>query len=411
MTFHAILTAANKNNSALFNSSGTNLVSYSSPFLQIIQSGGFYYSYLLRTKTQFQIAYPTIYVNSNNYVIPNIASQGGISTIECLHGYHNNYILVNNDNNNWNITLPDRPLNQSATWPSSAFQLLIKKTGSGTLTIQTPSDIQEGITRGINSKNNKSYILNSSNPQSVTITYVDKKDENGNEDLNTEIWYILKNKTFNSTHSNGSLLFTGTSSSYLTVTNDEDFRFGTGDFTIEWWQYQTDSNANPRIFSMGTYPTASIGVSIEGGTFYFWINGSPNSLGSAGTYKNVYTHFAIVRSGTTIKVFKNGTQLGSNITSSYDFNDSTNDLRIGNEQSITSSSAFGGNIKGFHWVKGTALYSSTFTPNYNSITPHANSKLLLNVANSAGLVTDSSGLNKTVTNTGVTFSTITHPFY
>ena len=29
-----------------------------------------------------------------------------------------------------------------------------------------------------------------------------------------------------------------------------DFNFGTGDFTIEWFQYQTDSNSYPRIFQI-----------------------------------------------------------------------------------------------------------------------------------------------------------------
>ena len=201
----------------------------------------------------------------------------------------------------------------------------------------------------------------------------------------------------------GTLLFAGTSSSYLTVTNDEDLRFGTGDFTIEWWQYQTDSNSAPRVFSIGTFPSASIAVSIESGNFYLWINGTGNNIGSVGTYLNTFLHFAIVRSGSTIKVFKNGTQLGSNLTSSYNFNDSINNLLIGNQSALTSAGAFGGNIKGFHWVKGTALYSSTFTPNYNII-KNSNSKLLLNVEGSTELLTDSSGLNKTVLNTGVIFS-------
>ncbi len=343
------------------------------------------------------------FVNSNNSTLA--------STNSSYSSDYSNYVIVNNDTNNWNLTLPLGPGGGTNTWISSTFQITIKKTGSGTVTIQTPSDTIGTRIRGINTTSNKSFVLSSSNPQTVKLVYTYGKTNTGTTDETAEIWYVLKDVSSNPTSSNGSLLFAGNASSYLTVVNDTDFRFGTGDFTIEWWQYQTDSNANPRIFSMGTYPSASIGVSIEGGTFYFWIGGAPNSLGSAGTYKNVYTHFAIVRSGTTIKVFKNGTQLGSNITSSYNFNDTTNDLRIGNEQSLTSSSGFGGNIKGFHWVKGTALYSTTFTPNYNSITPHANSKLLLNVANSAGLVTDSSGVGKTVTNTNVTFSSITHPFY
>ena len=332
------------------------------------------------------------------------------SSSNSFYAGYNNFYLINNSTNNITITLPTGAGSSSTPFSNNSIELMFKKTGTGTVTLTVASDSVNQV-RGINSTSNKNYILSSSNEQCVRLMYTYGYNLDGTENSTAEIWHVIKNITLNPISSNGSLLFAGTSSSYLTVANDTDFRLGTGDFTIEWWQYQTDSNANPRIFSMGTYPTASIGASIEGGTFYVWINGAPNSVGSAGTYKNVYTHFAIVRSGSTIKVFKNGTQLGSNITSSYDFNDSINDLRIGNEQSITSSSAFGGNIKGFHWVKGTALYSSTFTPNYNSITPHANSKLLLNVSNSAGLVTDSSGLNKTVTNTGVTFSSITHPFY
>ena len=65
-----------------------------------------------------------------------------------------------------------------------------------------------------------------------------------------------------------SLSFTGNSTSYLRIPNTNDFDFGTGDFTIEWYQYQTDNNPYPRIFQVGNYPSVSIGVSIEGGIFY-----------------------------------------------------------------------------------------------------------------------------------------------
>ena len=68
----------------------------------------------------------------------------------------------------------------------------------------------------------------------------------------------------------GSILFDGTTNGNLSIANDVDFRNGTGDFTIEWYQYQIDSHLFPRIFQIGTYPTTSIGVSIEGGAFYYW---------------------------------------------------------------------------------------------------------------------------------------------
>lgn len=74
-----------------------------------------------------------------------------------------------------------------------------------------------------------------------------------------------------------SLSFLGDATSYLRIPNSPDFNFGTGDFTIEWFQYQTDSNPFPRVFQIGSYAAGtSIGVSIEGGSFYYWTNTSPN---------------------------------------------------------------------------------------------------------------------------------------
>ena len=66
-----------------------------------------------------------------------------------------------------------------------------------------------------------------------------------------------------------SLSFIGNATSYLRIPNVADLNFGTGDFTIEWYQYQTDSNSFPRIFQIGKYSVGagiSIGVSLEGGT-------------------------------------------------------------------------------------------------------------------------------------------------
>jgi hypothetical protein len=48
-----------------------------------------------------------------------------------------------------------------------------------------------------------------------------------------------------------SLSFQGNATSYLRIPNTNDFDFGTGDFTIEWYQYQTDSNSYPRVFEVG----------------------------------------------------------------------------------------------------------------------------------------------------------------
>jgi hypothetical protein len=68
-----------------------------------------------------------------------------------------------------------------------------------------------------------------------------------------------------------SLYFRGTVNSYISIPNNASINFEEGDFTVEWFQYQTDANQFPRIFQKGTYEdeTVSIGVSIEGGRFYY----------------------------------------------------------------------------------------------------------------------------------------------
>jgi Concanavalin A-like lectin/glucanases superfamily len=157
-----------------------------------------------------------------------------------------------------------------------------------------------------------------------------------------------------------SLHFIGNETSYLRIPNN-DLNFGTGDFTIEWYQYQMDSNPFPRIFEIGNYTTSiSIGVSIEGGSFYYWTNSTPNYSFylNDSQYKNKWVHFAISRSSGTTRIFMNGTSMVS-INDTTDFT-SSDDLVIGNETTPSTIAAFGGYMTYFSWVKGIAKYTSNF---------------------------------------------------
>jgi hypothetical protein len=211
----------------------------------------------------------------------------------------------------------------------------------------------------------------------------------------------------------GSLLFSGAQSANLSIANDIDFRNGSGDFTIEWFQYAiTTGNSFPRIFSIGTYPGQSIAVSQEGSDasrlFYAWISVG-TSIESAQNYSNTWIHFAICRSGTSFRVFKNGTQIGTTLSNSTNFNNTTDVLRIGNESTVSTGAAFRGYITNFRWTKGVALYTSNFTRPSAPLTASANTSLLLLATTSGTATTDSSGKNKTVTNNNITWSALT-PF-
>lgn len=207
----------------------------------------------------------------------------------------------------------------------------------------------------------------------------------------------------------GSLLFSGTSSSYLTTPNNIDFRFS-GSFTIEWFQYMQTGNSFPRVFSQGTYSTATIAVSIEGGTFYLWIGGSAVFSFNLTNYLNQWVHFAISRNGSTVRIFQNGTQIGSNVTSAYTSTDTTNNLTIGNETSPSTGAAFKGYITNFRW-NTTALYTGNFTRPAAPLTAVSGTVLLLLASTSGTATLDSNSPAKTITNNGnnVTWNTL-NPF-
>lgn len=211
----------------------------------------------------------------------------------------------------------------------------------------------------------------------------------------------------------GSILLTASSTSGISIPNSADVQMGTGDFTIEWFQYQlAGSGSFQRIFSIGTYPTQSIAVSQEGSdtskAIYVWASGGVQQ-GISRNLQGAWYHFAITRASGSLRVFLGGTQIGTTAANSTNFNDATNVLRIGNESSTSSGAAFNGYITNFHWVKGTALYTANFTPPTQPITPVANTRLLLRATTSGTVLSDSSGTGKVATGTGATWNSLT-PF-
>lgn len=211
----------------------------------------------------------------------------------------------------------------------------------------------------------------------------------------------------------GSILLTASSSSGISIPNSADVQMGTGDFTIEWFQYQLPSSGQfQRIFSIGSYAAQSIAMSQEGSdtskAIYMWAS-SGVQQGVTRNLQNAWYHFAITRASGSLRVFLGGTQIGTTAANSTNFNDATNVLRIGNESSTSAGAAFNGYITNFHWVKGTALYTANFTPPTQPITPVANTKLLLRATTSGTVLSDSSGTGKVATGTGTSWNSIT-PF-
>jgi Concanavalin A-like lectin/glucanases superfamily len=200
----------------------------------------------------------------------------------------------------------------------------------------------------------------------------------------------------------GSAMFDG-SGSTLEVTSDlNSLAFGSGSFTIEWYMYVTSVTSHPRVFSIGSYPSATIAASIEGDYLIVWLAGTGDTSAYLGSYTDTWVHVAICREYGGLRVFLNGEQQGFLITSAGPGSNS-DPLYIGDEP--VGGSSFVGLITNFQWVVGNALYNAPFVPPTIPISPASGCQLLLLCASQSTLTVDSSGTDKTViNNNGVAYT-------
>jgi hypothetical protein len=185
--------------------------------------------------------------------------------------------------------------------------------------------------------------------------------------------------TYGSTYLNGT-------TDYLTVPQNAAFNFGTGDFTVEgWWNFNNISISQGLI---------SLGTGANGGGPYngWWFDYESSGIlrfyryaGGAEIYSSfsvtlvpgTWYHIACTRSGTAVKMFVNGVQVGTTATSSTSFDNVNSDpLVIG--RFITGQGTFylDGYVSDVRIVKGTALYTTNFTPPATPLTAVANTSLL-----------------------------------
>jgi hypothetical protein len=167
--------------------------------------------------------------------------------------------------------------------------------------------------------------------------------------------------------------FISSTDSYIETPASSDWAMGTGDFTVEWFSYQTTLSQFQRVFTVGDYPAIDFGVSIESGTFYFWSGGDADTdyNSASATTINTWYHWAVVRSGTTLSVYRNGTLRGSSVSNTDNINDTVTPFVVGNTNLYATNAAFVGFITNFRLVKGLAVYTGDFTVPTSALTATA----------------------------------------
>jgi len=167
--------------------------------------------------------------------------------------------------------------------------------------------------------------------------------------------------------------FTRSVNSYITTPGSTDWAVGTGDFTVEWFSYQTDLTQFQRVFTVDDYPSIDIGVSIESGTFYYWAGGgsTPKYSSASASTTNTWYHWAVVRENGITKVYRDGSLRGSQITDTNNVNDSTTSFVVGNTNTFATNAALVGYLTNFRFVKGLAVYTGAFTKPTSTLTATA----------------------------------------
>jgi hypothetical protein len=159
----------------------------------------------------------------------------------------------------------------------------------------------------------------------------------------------------------GSGYFDGTSD-YLNLGGQSAFAFGTGDFTLEgWFYFNALSNSIYDARPSGTFGGNYLAVGVlSNGQVEVLINTVQISAGAVTV--NQWTHIAITRSGTDLRLFVNGTQAGSTVTNNTNLINGASRPTIGANGANTGLAYVNGYIGGYRVVTGTAVYTSNFTP-------------------------------------------------
>ena len=204
-----------------------------------------------------------------------------------------------------------------------------------------------------------------------------------------------------STSGSGSVYLNGVvTSNYIQVPSSSAFAFGTGDFTFEFWTYVTNPNSVSYLFDMRS-----------GNPLYAYISNATtiNTNLSAGitvpNMTNTWLHWAFSRTSGVLKVFVNGTQVDSQThTTSY-----TNSTLTFYNAYTLNVGGFVGYLSNVRVLKGTGLYTTSFTPPTSPLLPITNTSLLMSTVSGAYLA-DSSSTSSILTAVGAPAWNSTSPF-
>jgi len=314
--------------------------------------------------TAFDISFPAN-ESINNYIIPYDNESGAFSEDEFIRNYKIEY-----GNNNGEFTASEEITIRKVTFTS--------KQGEGFF---SPGQI-------IKTRDTKAEVIGYNQARSTIYLGKVGRILNSGQDYHTATFNnSAQLDTAQKKFGDSSLLLDDATTDYLSIPTSTEFGFGTGAFTVECWIRPDDVSAGDRHI----FDTRDSGADANAGRLYiatnqvrFNIGGSDVVTSGATTLSaDTWYHIAITRSGTNLKLFVDGSEVGST-TNSTDLG-STKRLFIG--ANFAGSNPFSGHIDEFR-VSNTGRYSAEFTPRNGIFQGDSNTKLLLHLDGEDGQVYD-----------------------
>lgn len=133
-----------------------------------------------------------------------------------------------------------------------------------------------------------------------------------------------------------------------------NFGFGTGAFTIEFFLNANSVSGNQNIYVGGGAGTTDPLIYLAGASMTYYTSGGTVSISSSNLSTSTWYHIAVCRSGSTTKMFIDGTAVNAGVTDNTNY--ASNTPTIG-----YSGGSFNGYIDEVRIYKGYAAYTSNFT--------------------------------------------------
>ena len=154
-----------------------------------------------------------------------------------------------------------------------------------------------------------------------------------------------------------------------------------GDFTYEFWAYKDDTSSSGAVFGNNEYNngvpcqwrmmnTGNMSIHMNGSSTWSMASG----FGTSTSYTaSVWQHWALVRSGSTITLYRDGVSQATTTSSQAQTLQGSSTFVIGGSQ---GSDYYNGHLDEIR-ISNTARYTSGFTPSTTAFTDDANTMLLI----------------------------------